>query len=37
MPTLESVLKEVRKEIGATVDSEGKLIETEEVEGAIAA
>ena len=35
MPTLESVLKEVRKEIGAIVDSEGKPIQTEEVEGAI--
>ena len=35
MPALESVLQEVRKEIGAITDSEGKLIETEEVEGAI--
>ena len=35
MPTLESVLQEVRQEIGAIVDSEGKPIKTEEVEGAI--
>ena len=35
MPDLDSVLQEVRKEIGAIVDSEGKLMETEEVEGAI--
>ena len=35
MPALESVLQEVRKEIGAIVDSEGKPINTEEQEGAI--
>ena len=35
MPDLESVLQEVRKGIGAIVDSEGKPIKTEEVEGAI--
>ena len=35
MPALESVLQEVRQEIGAIVDSEGKPIKTEEVEGAI--
>ncbi len=35
MPALESVLQEVRKEIGAIVDSDGNPIKTEEVEGAI--
>ena len=35
MPGLESILQEVREEIGAIVDSEGKPISTEEVEGAI--
>ena len=35
MPDLESVLQEVRKAVGAIVDSEGKPINTEEVEGVI--
>ena len=35
MPDLESVLQEVRKGIGAIVNSEGKPIKTEEVEAAI--
>ena len=35
MPDLESVLQEVRKGIGAIVDSEGKPINTEEMKGAI--
>ena len=35
MPDLESVLQEVRKGIGAIVNSEGKPIKNEEVEGAI--
>ena len=35
MPDLESVLQEVRKGIGAIVDSEGKPIKTDEVKMAI--
>ena len=35
MPDLESMLQEVRKEVGAIVDNEGRLIETKAVEGAI--
>ena len=35
MPSLESMLQEVRKEVGAITDSEGKPIKTEEVEVAI--
>ena len=35
MPSLESVLQEVREEVRAIVDSEGKPIKTEEVEVAI--
>lgn len=36
MSALESVLQEVREEIGAIVDSEGNPIESDEVEEAIA-